>query len=129
MELTAREAELHEMELQRLDAQINAVLHELVDKYGVKVLGTTIETIRATEDRQIFNDKLNEIDEKIFKAVNVCRCVPGRFSNVVKQVKKQKKMFPMAHHAQNTHLLMATMQKVGRLPPNAASGPGSIAPS
>ena len=29
------------------------------------MLGTTIETIRATEDRQIFNDKLKEIDEKI----------------------------------------------------------------
>ena len=30
-------------------------LHDtgIFDKYGVKVLGTTIETIRATEDRQI----------------------------------------------------------------------------
>jgi carbamoyl-phosphate synthase (ammonia) len=34
-------------------------------KYGVKVLGTQIDAIVATEDRQIFNDKLNEIKEKL----------------------------------------------------------------
>ncbi|ETV71100.1 carbamoyl-phosphate synthase, large subunit [Aphanomyces astaci] len=35
------------------------------EKYGVRVLGTPISVIEATEDRQIFNDKLNEIGEKI----------------------------------------------------------------
>lgn len=34
-------------------------------KYGVKVLGTQIDAIVATEDRQIFADKLNEINEKL----------------------------------------------------------------
>jgi hypothetical protein len=36
--MLTEQAELHEMELQRLDAQINAVLNELVDKYGVKAM-------------------------------------------------------------------------------------------
>ncbi len=38
LRMLTEQAELHEMELQRLDAQINAVLHELVDKYGVKAM-------------------------------------------------------------------------------------------
>jgi hypothetical protein len=36
--MLTEQAELHELELQRLDAQINAVLNELVDKYGVKAM-------------------------------------------------------------------------------------------
>lgn len=31
----------------------------------MKVLGTSVESIMATEDRQLFSDKLNEINEKI----------------------------------------------------------------
>ncbi|KAI0219856.1 Carbamoyl-phosphate synthase [ammonia], mitochondrial [Lamellibrachia satsuma] len=34
-------------------------------KYGVKVMGTPIESIISTEDREIFADKLKEIDEKL----------------------------------------------------------------
>jgi len=34
-------------------------------KHNVKVLGTTVESIIATEDRGIFSDKLNEINEKL----------------------------------------------------------------
>eukprot|EP00617_Octactis_speculum_P026137 CAMPEP_0185750740 /NCGR_PEP_ID=MMETSP1174-20130828/9510_1 /TAXON_ID=35687 /ORGANISM="Dictyocha speculum, Strain CCMP1381" /LENGTH=1498 /DNA_ID=CAMNT_0028427391 /DNA_START=102 /DNA_END=4595 /DNA_ORIENTATION=- len=41
----------------------------IFEKYGVKVLGTSVETIIATEDRQIFSDKLHEIDEKIAPSV------------------------------------------------------------
>jgi len=37
----------------------------LSHRYGVRVLGTTTATIEATEDRGIFNEKLNEIGEKI----------------------------------------------------------------
>ena len=36
----------------------------VLEKYGVKVLGTPIETIIATEDRELFNEKLAEIDVK-----------------------------------------------------------------
>ncbi len=34
----------------------------VLDKYGVRVLGTPVSTIRDTEDRQLFIDRLNEID-------------------------------------------------------------------
>jgi carbamoyl-phosphate synthase (ammonia) len=37
----------------------------ILQKYGVQVMGTPVSTVIATEDRQIFNDKLNEIGEKI----------------------------------------------------------------
>jgi carbamoyl-phosphate synthase (ammonia) len=40
-------------------------------KYGVRVLGTQIDAIVATEDRQIFNDKLNEINEKLAQSFAV----------------------------------------------------------
>ncbi len=36
----------------------------ILDRYNVKVLGTPVETIIATEDRELFVDKLNEIDVK-----------------------------------------------------------------
>ena len=37
----------------------------VLQKYDVKVLGTQISSIMATEDRQTFADKLREIDEKL----------------------------------------------------------------
>uniref|UniRef100_A0A8D0H9D3 Carbamoyl-phosphate synthase [ammonia], mitochondrial n=1 Tax=Sphenodon punctatus TaxID=8508 RepID=A0A8D0H9D3_SPHPU len=37
----------------------------ILQEYGVRVLGTSVESIMATEDRQLFSDKLNEINEKI----------------------------------------------------------------
>merc|ERR1719440_883036 len=37
----------------------------ILEKYGVRVLGTSVASIEATEDRGIFSDKLNEIDERI----------------------------------------------------------------
>lgn len=37
----------------------------MLKEYGVKVLGTSVESIMATEDRQLFSDKLNEINERI----------------------------------------------------------------
>ena len=36
----------------------------MLDKYDVKVLGTPVQSIIDTEDREIFVDKLNEIDVK-----------------------------------------------------------------
>lgn len=35
------------------------------ERFGCRVLGTPVEAIIATEDRQIFSDKLNEINESI----------------------------------------------------------------
>ncbi|KAG8520963.1 Carbamoyl-phosphate synthase [ammonia], mitochondrial, partial [Galemys pyrenaicus] len=37
----------------------------VLKEYNVKVLGTSVESIMFTEDRQLFSDKLNEINEKI----------------------------------------------------------------
>lgn len=42
-----------------------------MEKYGVKVLGTSVESIMATEDRQLFADKLMEINEKIAPSIAV----------------------------------------------------------
>ena len=39
-------------------------LNGTLDKYGVKVLGTSVEAIMITEDRDLFVRKLNEIDVK-----------------------------------------------------------------
>uniref|UniRef100_A0A672N5L9 Carbamoyl-phosphate synthase 1 n=1 Tax=Sinocyclocheilus grahami TaxID=75366 RepID=A0A672N5L9_SINGR len=49
----------------------------ILQKYGVQVLGTPVESITATEDRQLFSDKLMEINEKIapsiaVKTVSIC---------------------------------------------------------
>jgi carbamoyl-phosphate synthase (ammonia) len=43
----------------------------IFQKYGVQVLGTQIDVIEATEDRDIFNLKLKEIGEKIAKSFAV----------------------------------------------------------
>lgn len=48
----------------------------VLQKYAVQVLGTPVESIMATEDRQLFSDKLMEINEKIAPsiAVKTVRC-------------------------------------------------------
>ncbi|XP_072032116.1 carbamoyl-phosphate synthase [ammonia], mitochondrial-like isoform X3 [Amphiura filiformis] len=43
----------------------------ILQENGVRVIGTPIESIMATEDRQTFNDKLKEIGEKIAPSVAV----------------------------------------------------------
>uniref|UniRef100_A0A672MR03 Carbamoyl-phosphate synthase 1 n=1 Tax=Sinocyclocheilus grahami TaxID=75366 RepID=A0A672MR03_SINGR len=43
----------------------------VLQKYGVQVLGTPVESIMATEDRQLFSDKLMEINEKIAPSMAV----------------------------------------------------------
>ncbi|KAL3916739.1 MAG: hypothetical protein SGILL_005041, partial [Bacillariaceae sp.] len=40
----------------------------IFEKYNVQVLGTPIDVVINTEDRQLFSDRLNEIDEKIAKS-------------------------------------------------------------
>ena len=37
-------------------------------KYGVRVLGTPVQAIMDTEDRELFVDRLNEIDVKTIKS-------------------------------------------------------------
>uniref|UniRef100_A0A8C1YKE2 carbamoyl-phosphate synthase (ammonia) n=1 Tax=Cyprinus carpio TaxID=7962 RepID=A0A8C1YKE2_CYPCA len=43
----------------------------VLQKYGVQVLGTPVESIMATEDRQLFSDKLMGINEKIAPSIAV----------------------------------------------------------
>ncbi|MBE2280696.1 MAG: carbamoyl-phosphate synthase (glutamine-hydrolyzing) large subunit [Ignavibacteriaceae bacterium] len=43
----------------------------VLEKYGVKVLGTPVQAIMDTEDRQLFVNKLNEIDVKTPASVAV----------------------------------------------------------
>ena len=40
----------------------------VLEKYGVKVLGTPVQAIRDTEDRELFVKKLDEIDVKTIKS-------------------------------------------------------------
>lgn len=40
----------------------------VLDKYGVKVLGTPVQAIMNTEDRELFVEKLNEINVKTIKS-------------------------------------------------------------
>ena len=40
----------------------------VLDKYGVEVLGTPVQAIMDTEDRELFVEKLNEIDVKTIKS-------------------------------------------------------------
>ena len=41
----------------------------ILEKYGVKVLGTPVKSIIETEDREIFVDRLNEIDVKTIDSI------------------------------------------------------------
>eukprot|EP00577_Skeletonema_sp_RCC1716_P032346 CAMPEP_0113417878 /NCGR_PEP_ID=MMETSP0013_2-20120614/25896_1 /TAXON_ID=2843 ORGANISM="Skeletonema costatum, Strain 1716" /NCGR_SAMPLE_ID=MMETSP0013_2 /ASSEMBLY_ACC=CAM_ASM_000158 /LENGTH=924 /DNA_ID=CAMNT_0000305053 /DNA_START=28 /DNA_END=2798 /DNA_ORIENTATION=- /assembly_acc=CAM_ASM_000158 len=41
----------------------------IFEKYGVHVLGTQVPVVIDTEDRQLFSDRLNEINEKIAQSI------------------------------------------------------------
>ena len=44
---------------------------KILQKYGVKVLGTQIKGIQRTEDRQLFKDSMNECDVPVLKSKTV----------------------------------------------------------
>ncbi|TRZ04154.1 hypothetical protein DNTS_023072, partial [Danionella cerebrum] len=48
-----------------LNCGVELFQNGVLQKYGVQVLGTPVESIIATEDRQLFSNKLMEINEKI----------------------------------------------------------------
>uniref|UniRef100_A0A7N8Y7W3 carbamoyl-phosphate synthase (ammonia) n=1 Tax=Mastacembelus armatus TaxID=205130 RepID=A0A7N8Y7W3_9TELE len=54
-----------------LNCGVDLFKRGVLEKYGVKVLGTPVESIMATEDRQLFADKLIEINEKIAPSIAV----------------------------------------------------------
>lgn len=47
-----------------LNCGVELYHNDIFEKYGVKVLGTTVQSIIDTEDRELFVEKLNEIDVK-----------------------------------------------------------------
>lgn len=54
-----------------LNCGIELYKNGVLDKYGVEVLGTSVETILDTEDRERFNKKLSEIDVNVPKSTAV----------------------------------------------------------
>jgi len=54
-----------------LNCAVELYENGIFDKYGVEVLGTPISVVIDTEDRQLFSDKLHEIDEKIAESYAV----------------------------------------------------------
>ena len=48
-----------------LNCAVEMYRNGIFEKYGVEVLGTPIPVVIDTEDRQLFSDRLNEINEKI----------------------------------------------------------------
>ncbi|XP_015213760.2 carbamoyl-phosphate synthase [ammonia], mitochondrial isoform X2 [Lepisosteus oculatus] len=54
-----------------LDCGVELFKSGVLRQYGVQVLGTPVESIMATEDRQLFADKLTAINEKIAPSIAV----------------------------------------------------------
>mmetsp|Transcript_12313 Transcript_12313/g.14496 ORF Transcript_12313/g.14496 Transcript_12313/m.14496 type:complete len:1532 (+) Transcript_12313:209-4804(+) len=54
-----------------LNCAVELYQNGIFDKYNVEVLGTPIDVVINTEDRQLFSDRLNEIDEKIAESYAV----------------------------------------------------------
>jgi len=54
-----------------LNCAVELYNNGIFEKYGVEVLGTPIPVVIHTEDRQLFSDKLNEINEKIAESYAV----------------------------------------------------------
>lgn len=48
-----------------LNTAVDMYNEGIFEKYGVEVLGTPVPVVIDTEDRQLFSDRLNEINEKI----------------------------------------------------------------
>jgi carbamoyl-phosphate synthase large subunit len=51
-----------------LNCGVNLFQNGILEKYNVSVLGTPVQSIIDTEDREIFNQKLSEIDVKYIKS-------------------------------------------------------------
>ena len=61
-----------------LNCGVELYKNGILDKYGVKVLGTPVQAIMDTEDRELFVDKLNEIDVKTIKSESCETIVQAR---------------------------------------------------
>ena len=61
-----------------LNCGVSLYKDKIFEKYGVKVLGTPVQAIIDTEDREIFVQKLNEIDVKTIKSEAVENAADAR---------------------------------------------------
>jgi carbamoyl-phosphate synthase (ammonia) len=52
-----------------LNCAVDMYHQGIFEKYGVHVLGTQVPVVIDTEDRQLFSDRLNEINEKIAQSI------------------------------------------------------------
>ena len=52
-----------------LNCAVDCYHQGIFEKYGVTVLGTQVPVVIDTEDRQLFSDRLNEINEKIAQSI------------------------------------------------------------
>lgn len=66
----------------------------------------------------------NDLERKIFQAVNVCRYNPKLFIPRINQMKKHN---PVAKNTNHTHLLIQTLKNKMRLPPIRMDDPCFIA--
>ena len=61
-----------------LNCGVSLYKDKIFEKYGVTVLGTPVQAIIDTEDREIFVQKLNEIDVKTIKSEAVENAADAR---------------------------------------------------
>lgn len=54
----------------------------IFDKYGVRILGTPIESIVQTEDRKKFSDKIQELGERVAPSAAVYSVSEVNFHNL-----------------------------------------------
>lgn len=69
----------------------------------MKVLGTSVESIMATEDRQLFADRLMEINEKIAPSIAV--------ESVRGQQQKKKKKRAKPNHSSSINVVGEVNQR------------------
>lgn len=61
-----------------LNCGVQLFKQNILEKYGVRVLGTPVQAIMDTEDRELFVQKLNEIDVKTIKSEAVENAADAR---------------------------------------------------
>jgi hypothetical protein len=75
------------------------------EKYNCKVLGTSIETIIATEDRELFSQKLAEIDERLALSYRYPLSPPSSSSRPMGELGSNHGTLSVGHGAEVNEML------------------------
>lgn len=67
-----------------LNLAVDLYDHGILDKYDVKVIGTSIESIKEGEDRELFRDMMNRINEPVIESEIITEFEAGL--NFAKQI-------------------------------------------